>query len=100
MDDVDWSVDYLCNIVRLTIRLIEKNALVPQCFYTPQYYGCLRWIPAFYYEAVINLCKSYCNDCPEDLITFDGEKIRMYEDNGEETNNGWNNTLLYWKKED
>ena len=75
MDDVDWSVDYLCNIVRLTIRLIEKNALVPQCFYTPQYYGCLRWIPAFYYEAVINLCKSYCNDCPEDLITFDGEKL-------------------------
>ena len=35
----------------------------------------IRWIPSFYDENVLNLCKHYYNDCPDDLIKFNNLKL-------------------------
>ena len=72
--DADESVVFLNELFDLTLQQLSYNALMPELFESKNYYQ-IRWIPSFYDDGVVNLCKTYYSKCPDDLITFKNENI-------------------------
>ena len=70
----DEHLMFLRKLLDLALTLIVHNAMMPEFFTTPETRH-IRWIPSFFSDEVLNLCSSYYPQCPEDLITFKGEKI-------------------------
>ena len=78
LNDMDVSfnhrLEFLKESFELTYLLLSYNAMMPELFVfndTAQ----IRWIPSFYDENVMNYCKHYYNNCPDDLILFNNHKI-------------------------
>jgi SNF2 family DNA or RNA helicase len=73
-EELDERTAYLIQLVTLTYRLINHNAIMPEIFTTKNTYQ-IRWIPSFYDSNVINYCKKYYDSCPDDLVTLNGQRL-------------------------
>ena len=73
-EDISYSWRFLVDILELTYDLIGYNAVMPQLFLNDDVVR-IRWIPSFFDDNVLNLCKSYYSGCPDNLITFDNNVI-------------------------
>ncbi len=73
-DDADYSWKFSKNILDLTYELVKHNTLMPQLFLNDNI-AHIRWIPSFFDSNVLNLCRSYYSECPDNLLTFDGNEI-------------------------
>ena len=69
------NIQFWHELLELTFELVENNAIIPQLFKLSDNNVNIRWIPEFYNQPVLNLCKAYFDRCPDNLITFDGEKL-------------------------
>ena len=70
----DDSFAFLNAVLNLTFNLIRCNAIIPQLFISENY-AKIRWIPAFHDENVLNLCRTYYDYCPDNLVTFKSQEI-------------------------
>ena len=70
----DEHLVFLRKLLDLAFTLILHNAMMPEFFLAPKTRH-IRWIPSFFSEEVFNYCSTYYPQCPNDLITFKGEKL-------------------------
>ena len=73
--EFDDNLCFLFDVLRLTFELFEQYAVVPQIFRLDNGKVAVRWIPAFYDGNVLEVCRKYYMDCPDNLITYNGERI-------------------------
>lgn len=75
LQQTDYNDCFLSELLELTFKLIRYNAVIPQLFTLSNKYACIRWIPAFYDNGVLSLCRHYFSKCPDDFITYNGKEI-------------------------
>ncbi|RAP43463.1 MAG: hypothetical protein BZ136_09615 [Methanosphaera sp. rholeuAM74] len=71
---LDERTLYLRQLLELTYSLVKHNSVMPEIFKTDTSYH-IRWIPSFYSSNVINYCRKYYDNCPDDLVTFNNEAL-------------------------
>ena len=69
------TVKFLIEILKLTLKLVENTAIIPELIKLSHEKITVRWIPAFFDSAILKLCKSYYSMCPDNFITFNGGEI-------------------------
>ena len=76
LNQIDYvSFNFLKEILDLTYQLVSYNAIMPEIFVSKNNIARIRWIPSFYDENVLNLCRTYYGNCPTDLITFNNASL-------------------------
>lgn len=74
IESADNRISFLKKILELTYELVGMYSIAPEIFKTEQYYQ-IRWIPSFYNSNVINYCRKYYDNCPDNLVTFNQKQL-------------------------
>ncbi|HIJ14893.1 MAG TPA: DEAD/DEAH box helicase family protein, partial [Methanosphaera sp.] len=68
------NINVLYDVYQFTLELIKKHALIPEFFENKGTYY-IRWIPAVFNNNIMEIIDNLSVLCPEDLITFNNEKL-------------------------
>ena len=70
----DDNLSFLKDVLDLTYTLVNNYSIMPELFKTEESY-IIRWIPSFYSSNVINHCRKYYIQCPDNLVTFNKQPL-------------------------
>ncbi len=73
------KIRFLHILYQYTVALLERSAITPQILQNKQEMTLIRWIPALFDKSVKDIYVQLCDACPEDLITYNGQKISANE---------------------
>ena len=74
LENNNKNLSFLRDVLDLTYTLVNNCSIMPEIFKTEKSY-IIRWIPSFYSSNVINYCKNYYAQCPDNLITFNEKSL-------------------------